>query len=108
MTKYNKVMRDQHSPIARAHPSNMTVVLNNPSWWPLIDWNMFFSYLAVAAGVVVVYDWALTLGQEIELIWRQRWSLMTLLYLVMRYVGIPFSVAHVLPSIISISLTDAG
>ncbi|KAG2101557.1 uncharacterized protein F5147DRAFT_655207 [Suillus discolor] len=28
--------------------------------------------LAVAAGVVVVYDWVLTLGQEIELIWRGR------------------------------------
>ncbi|KAG1844772.1 hypothetical protein C8R48DRAFT_735259 [Suillus tomentosus] len=26
----------------------------------------------------------LTLGQEIELIWRQRWSLMTVLYLVVR------------------------
>ncbi|KAG2348151.1 hypothetical protein BDR05DRAFT_945067 [Suillus weaverae] len=25
---------------------------------------------AVAAGAVVVYDWVLTLGQEIELIWR--------------------------------------
>ncbi|KAG2109078.1 hypothetical protein BD769DRAFT_1498142 [Suillus cothurnatus] len=47
---------------------------------------------AVAAGVVVIYDWALTLGQEIELIWRQRWSLMTVLYLLICYIGIPYSV----------------
>ncbi|KAG1737342.1 hypothetical protein EDD22DRAFT_852184 [Suillus occidentalis] len=29
----------------------------------------FYSYWIVAAGVMVVYDWALTVGQEIELIW---------------------------------------
>ncbi|KAG1741236.1 hypothetical protein EDD22DRAFT_307925, partial [Suillus occidentalis] len=51
-------------------------------------------HFAVAAGVVVVYDWVLTIGQEIELIWRQRWSLMTVLYLVIRYIGIPYSVNY--------------
>ncbi|KAG2103784.1 uncharacterized protein F5147DRAFT_838486 [Suillus discolor] len=60
----------------------MTYVSNDPSWWPTIDFNIFLSYWTVAAGVVVVYDWVLTLGQEIELIWRQRWSLMTTLYLI--------------------------
>ncbi|KAG2136555.1 uncharacterized protein EDB93DRAFT_1253852 [Suillus bovinus] len=60
----------------------MTVVLNTPSWWPEISSNIFNSYWIVAAAAVVVYDWALTLGQEIELIWRQHWSLMTLQYLV--------------------------
>ncbi|KAG1798974.1 uncharacterized protein HD556DRAFT_1525444 [Suillus plorans] len=59
----------------------MTYVSNDPSWWPTINLNIFFSYWNVAAGVVVVYDCVLTLGQEIELIWRQRWSLMTVLYL---------------------------
>ncbi|KAG1798929.1 uncharacterized protein HD556DRAFT_1439993 [Suillus plorans] len=62
---------------------------------------------AVAACVVVVYDWVLTLGQEIELIWRQRWSLMTVLYLIIRYVGIPFSVTNALESMPSVLLTDA-
>ncbi|KAG2109958.1 uncharacterized protein F5147DRAFT_772803 [Suillus discolor] len=47
----------------------MTYISNDPSWWPIINLNIFFSYLGVAAGVVVVYDWVLTLGQEIELIW---------------------------------------
>ncbi|KAG1789733.1 uncharacterized protein HD556DRAFT_1529301 [Suillus plorans] len=60
----------------------MTYVSNDPSWWPLINFDIFVSYWGVAAGVVVVYDWVSTLGQEIELIWRQRWSLMTVLYLI--------------------------
>ncbi|KAG2033564.1 hypothetical protein BDR03DRAFT_663650 [Suillus americanus] len=80
---------------------------DDPSWWPLINSNIFFSYWTVAAGVVVVYDWALSLGQEIELIWRQRWSLMTMLYMVIRYIGIPYSVISVLDNMPLVSLTDA-
>ncbi|KAG1794877.1 uncharacterized protein HD556DRAFT_1442663 [Suillus plorans] len=60
----------------------MTVISNDPSWLPLIDLSFFYSYWIVAAGIVVVYDWVLTLGQEIELIWTQHWSFMTVLYLV--------------------------
>ncbi|KAG2101552.1 uncharacterized protein F5147DRAFT_310140 [Suillus discolor] len=85
----------------------MTFISNDPSWWPTIDLSIFGSYMQVAAGVVVVYDWVLTLGQEIELIWRQRWSLMTVLYLIIRYIGIPFSVVRILESMPSVSLTDA-
>ncbi|KAG1798949.1 uncharacterized protein HD556DRAFT_1440010 [Suillus plorans] len=62
----------------------MTYVSNDPIWWPRMNLVMFFSYWGVAAGVVMVYDWVLTFGQEIELIWRQRWSLMTVLYLIVR------------------------
>ncbi|KAG2348263.1 hypothetical protein BDR05DRAFT_956817 [Suillus weaverae] len=58
----------------------MTVVSYDPSWWLIINWNIVISCWTVAAGAVVVYDWG---EQEIELIWgRQRWSLMTVLYLV--------------------------
>ncbi|KAG1789237.1 uncharacterized protein HD556DRAFT_1529529 [Suillus plorans] len=106
----------------------MSFVSNDPSWWPQINLNIFSSYWTVAAGVVVVYDWALTLEKEIELIWRQRWSLMTVLYLIIRYIGILFSVyvsrsttlycanssstsltisANVLQTMPSVSLTDA-
>ncbi|KAG1770859.1 hypothetical protein EV702DRAFT_1138216 [Suillus placidus] len=70
----------------------MTVLSNDPSWWPLFNANLIFSYLSVAASAGVMYDWALTFGQEVELIWRQRWSLMTVLYLVVRYVGIGVAV----------------
>ncbi|KIK35776.1 hypothetical protein CY34DRAFT_558415 [Suillus luteus UH-Slu-Lm8-n1] len=55
--------------LAHTHLSNMTFVSNDPSWWPYIDSDVFYSYWIVAAGVVVVYDWGLTVGQEIELIW---------------------------------------
>ncbi|KIK36109.1 hypothetical protein CY34DRAFT_539527 [Suillus luteus UH-Slu-Lm8-n1] len=85
----------------------MTLVSNDPSWWPTIDLNIAYSYWIIAASVVVVYDWILTLGQEIELIWRQRWSLMTLLYLIIRYIALPFSVISVLPNMPMVLLTDA-
>ncbi|KAG1774436.1 hypothetical protein EV702DRAFT_523871 [Suillus placidus] len=101
------VVHSQHSPLAYTRPSNMTVVLNDPSWWPIISLNIVYSYWTVTAGVVMIYDWVLTLGQEIELIWRQRWSLMTVLYLVIRYIGILFSVTNVLLYIGLVSLTDA-
>ncbi|KAG2341288.1 hypothetical protein BDR05DRAFT_965833 [Suillus weaverae] len=72
----------------------MTVVLNDPSLWPVINSNIVYSYWTVATGAVVVYDWVLTLGQEntMNLAQRQRWSLMTVLYLVIRYIGLPYSV----------------
>ncbi|KAG2086605.1 uncharacterized protein F5147DRAFT_76766 [Suillus discolor] len=69
----------------------------------------------------------LTLEREIELIWvsgrvpyqgerqqitmnsrqRQRWSLMTVLYMVIRYIGLPYTVISVLPYMPMVSLTDA-
>ncbi|KAG1779425.1 hypothetical protein EV702DRAFT_100193 [Suillus placidus] len=72
----------------------MTVVLNDPSLWPVINWNIVYSYCGVAAGAVVVYDWVLTLGQEIELIW-------------IRYIGPPYYVVYILEIMPSVSLTDA-
>ncbi|KAG2341231.1 hypothetical protein BDR05DRAFT_965622 [Suillus weaverae] len=76
----------------------MTAVLNDPSLWPIINWNIVYSYWTVAACAVVVYDWVLTLGQEntMNLAQRQRWSLMTVLYLVIRYIGLPYSVLCIL------------
>ncbi|KAG2106521.1 hypothetical protein BD769DRAFT_144438 [Suillus cothurnatus] len=85
----------------------MTVVSNDLSWWPVINLNICLSYWIVAAGVVVVYDWVLTLGQEIELVWRQCWSLMTVLYLVIRYIGIPYSVINVLQNMPLVLLSNA-
>ncbi|KAG2032663.1 hypothetical protein BDR03DRAFT_742751 [Suillus americanus] len=85
----------------------MTLVSNDPSWWPTIDSYRFYSYFAVAASAVVVYDWILTLGQEIEIVWRQRWSVMTVLYLGIRYIAIPYAVIFSLISLPTVSLTDA-
>ncbi|OAX37266.1 hypothetical protein K503DRAFT_244416 [Rhizopogon vinicolor AM-OR11-026] len=59
----------------------MTVVSNDPIWWPVIDSYHVHSFSVVASFIIVSYDWALTFGAEVELIWRQRWSLVTSLYL---------------------------
>ncbi|KAG2119346.1 hypothetical protein DEU56DRAFT_918637 [Suillus clintonianus] len=86
----------------------MTVVSDDPSYWPTVNSSIFISYWIVAVAAVVVYDWVLTLGQEIELIWRQRWSLMTVLYLVIRYIGVPYIVIDILEYMPFVSITDAG
>ncbi|KAG2353223.1 hypothetical protein BDR07DRAFT_1383374 [Suillus spraguei] len=86
----------------------MTVVLNEPTSWPVINSNRVYSYFAVAAFVGLLYDWALTFRQEVELIWRQHWSLMTILYLSVRYLGILFASLIVLNGVLTILLTDTG
>ncbi|KAG2129652.1 uncharacterized protein EDB93DRAFT_1256192 [Suillus bovinus] len=86
----------------------MTIVSNDSSWWPVIDAYRFSSYFTLAAVVAVVYDWALTFGQEVELVWRQRWSLMTFLYLGVRYLGILSAALTVLNSLPTISLTGTS
>ncbi|KAG2142014.1 hypothetical protein BD769DRAFT_47611 [Suillus cothurnatus] len=85
----------------------MTLVSTVPSWWPLINATLIGSYFAVAGSVGVIYDWGLTFGKEIELIWRQRWSLMTFLYLSVRYAGIGHAVIIILSSVPTIPMTDA-
>ncbi|KAG1817915.1 hypothetical protein EV424DRAFT_1556708 [Suillus variegatus] len=87
-------MCHEHCPFAHTHPSNMTFISDDPSYWPHIGFNVFLSYWTVAAVVVMVYDWVLTLGREIEHIWRKRWSLITVLYLIIRYIGIPYSIIY--------------
>ncbi|KAG2108893.1 uncharacterized protein F5147DRAFT_773227 [Suillus discolor] len=77
--------------ISSAH----AIVSNNPSWWPIIDSDLFYCYWAVAAGIMVIYDWVLTIGQEIELIW-------------ICYTGIPYSVVSLLAFMPLVSLTDAA
>ncbi|KAG2049281.1 hypothetical protein BDR06DRAFT_975333 [Suillus hirtellus] len=76
----------------------MSLVSSDPSWWPFIDSSRISSCVIVASSAGLIYDWvsaALTFGQEIELVWRQRWSLMTVLYLSVRYLGILYAVFRV-------------
>ncbi|KAG1798171.1 uncharacterized protein HD556DRAFT_1525730 [Suillus plorans] len=84
----------------------MTMVSNDPVWWPSINGFRVQSYFAVAAFVAVVYDWSLTFGQEVELIWRQRWSVMTAMYLGARYLGILSAALSILGNVPTIWLTD--
>ncbi|KAG2042029.1 hypothetical protein BDR03DRAFT_620144 [Suillus americanus] len=77
----------------------MTLVSNDPSSWPQIAFTRTVSYFVVASSTAVVYDWISTFGQEVELLWRKKWSLVTFLYLSLRYIGLLFSVpSTILPS----------
>ncbi|KAG1781512.1 hypothetical protein EV702DRAFT_590051 [Suillus placidus] len=87
--------------------ARMNRLSGDPSWWPFISASRFFSYFTVAASIGMMYDWALSFGQEVELIWRQRWSLMTFLYLGVRYLGILSAVLNVVVNASTISVTDA-
>lgn len=86
----------------------MTLVSNDPGLWHVIHANRTGSYFMVAASVGVVYDSALSFAQEVELIWRQRWSLMTVLYLSLRYIGIVYAVINILISLPTFPTTDTG
>ncbi|KAG1744001.1 uncharacterized protein EDB91DRAFT_1124159 [Suillus paluster] len=70
----------------------MTLVSNDFSWWSFVNASCIASYfvgswrasrimtivfrsnlgcgLVVAASAGVVYDWALSFGQEVELVWN--------------------------------------
>ncbi|KAG2095098.1 uncharacterized protein F5147DRAFT_718762 [Suillus discolor] len=76
--------------------------------WPQIKLYRFYSYFVVASFAAIIYEWVLTLGQEIELVWTKRWSLMTILYLSLRCTGIIFTVSTVLWTLPSVSLTDTS
>jgi len=85
---------------------HMTIVSNDPSWWPENDVYRFLSYSIVASSAMVTYDWVLTFGQEVDLVWRKRWSLMTFLYLSVRYIGILYSANMILWNLHTVLLTD--
>ncbi|KAG8794404.1 hypothetical protein FRC16_010533 [Serendipita sp. 398] len=59
---------------------------------PLIEvfWNMGVAkYIATAGIVAMLYDIILTLEDEFEVIWKKKWGLTSVLYLVNRYLPIP-------------------
>lgn len=86
----------------------MTFVSNDPSFWPQINFNRVASYFIVASSVAIVYDWVLNFRQEVELLWRQRWSFVTFLYLGLRYIGLSFAVDNGIANLTTVSMTDAG
>lgn len=57
---------------------------------------------------MVAYDWVLISGQELELIWSQRWSLVTVLYLSVRFFGVIYCGTSILWNILSVPVTDTG
>ncbi|KAG1787097.1 uncharacterized protein HD556DRAFT_1313036 [Suillus plorans] len=87
------------------HPfsNNMTMVSNDPTWWPSIDVHRFASYFAVAAFVVITYDWALTFGQEVELVWVRYLGILSAAYVPKAKQSVFMSMVVGVPTI---SLTD--
>ncbi|KAG1780346.1 hypothetical protein EV702DRAFT_774622 [Suillus placidus] len=73
----------------------MPLIPSDPTSWSFNTYHVS-NYFVVASSAAVVYDWALTLGQEHELIWRQRRSLITSLYIIVRCIGLLYSVTNVL------------
>jgi len=50
-------LRLPNSPLTDANPFNMTIVSNDPIWWPIISYFRESSYFSAASFIVVLYDW---------------------------------------------------
>ncbi|KAG1833930.1 hypothetical protein EV424DRAFT_1532759 [Suillus variegatus] len=50
-----------------------------------LDWN---NSISVAIITLISYDYVLQFGKEVTFVWKRQWSVMTYLYLVVRYFGI--------------------
>jgi hypothetical protein len=50
-------LRPPNSPLTEINPLNMTIISNDPMYWPIINSVREWSYFAVASCVVVLYDW---------------------------------------------------
>ncbi|KAG2057116.1 hypothetical protein BDR06DRAFT_1005544 [Suillus hirtellus] len=73
----------------------MTLVSNDSAWWPFMLSTQMTSYVVAAFSFGLMYDWALTFGREVELVWRQHWSFMTVLYLGVRCAGISHAIINI-------------
>ncbi|KAG1810139.1 uncharacterized protein HD556DRAFT_30025 [Suillus plorans] len=85
----------------------MTLVSNDSAWWPFMLSTQMTSYVVAAFSFGLMYDWALTFGREVELVWRQRWSFMTVLYLGVRCAGISHAIINIQLSLPRTSVTDS-
>ncbi|KAG2754865.1 hypothetical protein P692DRAFT_20828217 [Suillus brevipes Sb2] len=50
-----------------------------------LDWN---NNISVAILTVISYDYMLQFDKEVTFVWGRQWSMMTCLYLAVRYFGI--------------------
>ncbi|KAJ6456159.1 hypothetical protein C8R45DRAFT_1111149 [Mycena sanguinolenta] len=51
----------------------------------IIYYDQVVRYMDVASAAILVFDYALTFGLEVSLIWRSKWSLPKVLFLLSRY-----------------------
>ncbi|KAG1813890.1 uncharacterized protein BJ212DRAFT_381570 [Suillus subaureus] len=84
----------------------MSFMSNSSKFWPVEYDDLHFRFnckslvsfvhvlrvhsrtLAVASTAIIFYDYGLVFTREVELIWRQRWKLTTVLYIIARYLGL--------------------
>lgn len=50
-------------------------------------------YVDTAAGTLLIWDYILNIRDEIQLIWRSRWSWIKLLYIITRYLSLSYVIA---------------
>ncbi|EGO27180.1 hypothetical protein SERLADRAFT_460120, partial [Serpula lacrymans var. lacrymans S7.9] len=55
--------------------------------WEIANILQITRFCQLSAAVVALYDHALLMQREMDLIWRRQWSLITFLYVVIRYAG---------------------
>ncbi|KAG1878997.1 hypothetical protein F4604DRAFT_1679858 [Suillus subluteus] len=68
----------------------MTIISSDPIWWPVISGAQLTAYFIVVTSTVIYLS--INIQTRVDPGQRQRWSLMTLLYVGVRYVGILYSV----------------
>ncbi|KAL4081346.1 hypothetical protein V8B97DRAFT_12647 [Scleroderma yunnanense] len=64
-----------------------------PAYYETISGVQMTQQVHVAISVVLLYEYFLTLDQEITLIWRQRWRPSSVLYIFVRYFGTFYNLA---------------
>ncbi|KAI0769531.1 hypothetical protein BC629DRAFT_1533884 [Irpex lacteus] len=65
----------------------------------LIAWlRLIIGYVTVSACVLFLYESLSTLSQEVDVIWRRKWTMSTWLYAATRYVTVAEQVVNLLPA----------
>ncbi|EJF59421.1 hypothetical protein DICSQDRAFT_172022 [Dichomitus squalens LYAD-421 SS1] len=59
----------------------------------VLEKNQIMNFIVVAVATIVVFDYLMTVQQELELFWKRRLNLSSILFLSNRYVAISYYVA---------------
>ncbi|KAF9556456.1 hypothetical protein CPC08DRAFT_93203 [Agrocybe pediades] len=49
---------------------------------------LYERYAHLSAGSIIIFDYVITMGQEMDFIWAERWSVVKVLFLINRYYGL--------------------
>ncbi|KAI0765821.1 hypothetical protein BC629DRAFT_1540637, partial [Irpex lacteus] len=65
-------------------------------YWPS---ERTLAYIRIAAGAFCIYEYGLTFHREVECVWRRKFSSVSLLFIVIRYSTLCYSILCVLQSV---------